>query len=151
MTAREAQSVLSSLRNGGGPKGGKTMERLRNGASPPTPLSAVGITHVGLKVSDAKRSARFYREILGLQDEPRESGIVYVASGGDRLVLYEEGRGATAFHFGFHVDSPSKVDGWRDWLEKNEVSICEDVTEDKYRSVKFQDPDGHWIEISYEA
>jgi catechol 2,3-dioxygenase-like lactoylglutathione lyase family enzyme len=80
------------------------------------PLRADGITHVGLKVSDAERSGQFYGEILGLEYEPRDPGIVYVPSGRDRLVLYEEGLGATDFHFGFNVDSPSKVDKWRDWL-----------------------------------
>ena len=127
------------------------MERMQKIAYPPTSLREDGITHVGLKVSDAERSGQFYREILGLQDEPRDSGIVYVTSDRDRLVLYEQGKGATDFHFGFNVDSPSKVDKWRDWLKKNNVPISEDVTEDTYRSIKFQDPDGHWIEISYEV
>ena len=126
------------------------MERPQKTTYPPTSLRGDGITHVGLKVSDARRSSEFYKEILGLEYEPREPGIVYVPSGGDRLVLYEEGRGGTDFHFGFKVDSPSKVDQWRDWFMKNDVPIFEDVTEDKYRSVKFQDPDGHWIEISFE-
>jgi catechol 2,3-dioxygenase-like lactoylglutathione lyase family enzyme len=136
-----------------GPSGServKTMERPQKTTYPPTSLRADGITHVGLKVTDAQRSGQFYREVLGLEYEPRDPGIVYVPSGGDRLVLYEEGQGGTDFHFGFKVDSPSKVDQWKDWLMKNDVPIFEDVTEDKYRSVKFQDPDGHWIEISFE-
>jgi catechol 2,3-dioxygenase-like lactoylglutathione lyase family enzyme len=120
-------------------------------AHPPTSLRADGITHVGLKVSDLGRSRRFYSRILGLRDEPHDPGVVYVPSGRDRLVLYEEGKGMTNFHFGFNVDSPSKVDRWKDWLEKNDVSVHEDITEGgKYRSIKFRDPDGHWIEISYE-
>jgi hypothetical protein len=63
-----------------------------------------------------------------------------VRSGGDRLVLYEEGQGGTDCHFGFKVDSPSKGDQWKDWLMKGDVPIFEDVTEDKYRNVKFQNP-----------
>lgn len=125
------------------------MERPRT-MDPPTSLRADGITHIGLKVSDAERSGQFYRKILGLKYELRDPGIVYVSSGRDRLVLYEEGQGATDFHFGFNVDSPSKVDKWRDWLKKNDVPISEDVTDDNYRSIKFQDPDGYWIGISYE-
>lgn len=56
----------------------------------------------------------------------------------------------TDFHFGFNVDSPGMVDRWSSWLRQHAVPIYEDVTEDKYRSIKFRDPDGHWIEISYE-
>jgi catechol 2,3-dioxygenase-like lactoylglutathione lyase family enzyme len=126
------------------------MARRQKTAFSPTSLRADGITHVGLKVSDAERAGQFYGEILGLEEEPRGPGVVYVPSGRDRIVLYEEGKGATDFHFGFNVNSPSHVDKWRDWLKKNDVPISEDVTEDKYRSIKFQDPDGHWIEISYE-
>jgi catechol 2,3-dioxygenase-like lactoylglutathione lyase family enzyme len=126
------------------------MERMQKPAHPPTSLRAHGITHVGLKVSSVKTSGQFYREILGFADEPRDPGIVYVPSGKDRLVLYEEGRGATDFHFGFNVESPSKVDEWSTWLTQHGVPISEDVTEDTYRSIKFQDPDGHWIEIFYE-
>jgi len=117
---------------------------------PPTSLREDGITHVGLKVSNAEQARRFYQEVLGLEGRPREPGIVYVSSGSDRLVLYEGGHGATDYHFGFNVDAPATVDRWKDWLAQNSIAIAEDVTEDKYRSIKFQDPDGHWIEISYE-
>jgi hypothetical protein len=83
---------------------GETMERIQKTSYPPTSLRADGITHVGLKVSDVKRSGQFYREILGPECEPRDWGIVYVSSGRDRLVLYEEGKGATDFHFGSNLD-----------------------------------------------
>ena len=126
------------------------MEPVQKPTHPPTSLRANGITHVGLKVSSVKKSGQFYGEILGLPGEPRDPGIVYVPSGTDRLVLYEEGQGGTDVHFGFNVESPSQVDEWSTWLTQHGVSISEDVTEDTYRSIKFQDPDGHWIEISYE-
>jgi catechol 2,3-dioxygenase-like lactoylglutathione lyase family enzyme len=125
------------------------MRRLADG-HPPTSLRDFGITHVGLKVSHADLSRRFYEEVLGLEGEPRDTGIVYLSSGRDRLVLYEAGQGATEFHFGFNVGAPAAVDRWREWLAQNGVPIAEDVTESKYRSIKFQDPDGHWVEISYE-
>jgi catechol 2,3-dioxygenase-like lactoylglutathione lyase family enzyme len=130
---------------------GPTVKSKKRSMHPPTSLRADGITHVGLKVSDVGRSRRFYRRLLGLRDEPRDPGVVYVPSGRDRLVLYEAGQGMTRFHFGFNVDSPSKVDKWKDWLRKHDVPIHEDIAEDsRYRSIKFRDPDGHWIEISYE-
>jgi len=127
------------------------MERVQKTATnPPSSLRTEGITHVGLSVSDAQESQKFYRKILGLEGERHGPGIVYVASGRDMLVLYEEGSGSTSFHFGFNVNSPSTVDQWKSWLEQHGIPISENVIEDTYRSIKFQDPDGHWIEIFYE-
>ena len=84
--------------------------------SSPTSLRKDGIVHVGLKVSNADSSRRFYREILGLEGESREPGIVYVPSGRDMLIRYGPGKGATDFHFGFNVDAPATVDKWKVWL-----------------------------------
>ncbi len=124
--------------------------RTRNPVRPPS-LANGGISHVGLKVSDMEESRKFYHEILGFRDDPREPGVVYVPLGSDRLVLYAASAGMSDFHYGFRVDTPSQVDEWRDWLRSNNVSIFEDITEgDKYRSIKIRDPDGHWIEVSYE-
>jgi catechol 2,3-dioxygenase-like lactoylglutathione lyase family enzyme len=109
-----------------------------------------GIVHVGLKVSDLEKSRKFYLEILGLTSQERESGIAYLPSGKDLLVLYKQDAGATDYHFGFHVDTPPEVDEWRSWLRRSKVAIYEDIAEADYRSIKFRDPDGHWIEISYE-
>ena len=56
-----------------GPSGServKTMERPQKTTYPPTSLRADGITHVGLKVTDAQRSGQFYQEVLGLEYEP---------------------------------------------------------------------------------
>jgi hypothetical protein len=43
---------------------------------------------------------------------------------------------------------PRRSTGGKTGSRKTSTAIAEDVTEDKYRSIKFQDPDGHWIEIS---
>lgn len=110
-----------------------------------------GIAHVGLKVSNVKKSRQFYREILGLKDHPQEPGIVYIPTGKDLIVLYGKGAGSSSFHFGFSVNSPSQVDKWRDWFRSKKVAIHEDETEERRRSIKIRDPDGHWIEISYDS
>ncbi len=118
--------------------------------SRPPSLESRGIAHVGLKVSDIEKSRRFYREILGFKDELRQPGVVYLPSGPDRLVVYDEHSGTSDFHFGFKVDTLQQVKEWRDWLRSKDVTILEDMTEDKHQSIKFKDPDGHWIEISSE-
>ena len=118
--------------------------------SRPPSLESRGIAHVGLKVSDIEKSRKFYREILGFKDELRQPGVVYFPSGPDRLVVYDENHGTSDFHFGFNVDTLEQVKEWRDWLGSKNVTIIEDMTEDKHRSIKFKDPDGHWIEISSE-
>ncbi len=116
----------------------------------PPSLENRGIAHVGLKVSDIEKSRKFYREILGFKDELRQPGVVYLPAGPDRLVVYDENSGTSDFHFGFKVNTLQQVKEWRDWLRSKNVTILEDMTEDKHRSIKFKDPDRHWIEISSE-
>ncbi len=118
---------------------------------PNRPVSLVnrGIGHVGLKVSNLEKSRKFYHEILGLKSGTKGPATAFVPLGSDILVLYEAGAGTSDFHFGFRLDSPSQVDEWKNWLRSNNIRIYDDITgEDHPRSIKFRDPDGHWIEIA---
>ncbi len=126
--------------------GSRTPRRVRSCS-----MANSGIRHVGLKVTDLSRSLRFYRSILGLDGKTSKQGVAHVPSGADMLVLHGKGYGITDFHFGFRVDSPSKVDKWQAWLRSRNIKIYQKVTEEKYRSIKIRDPDGYWIEISYEG
>ena len=114
---------------------------------PPGSMAALGIGHVGLKVDDLETSVEFYRNILGLESSTSERGVARIPSGPDKLVLHEKGLGISGFHFGFQVDSSSKVDEWQAWLRARKMIIYDDVTEEKYRSIKIRDPDGYLIEI----
>ena len=113
----------------------------------PGSMANSGIRHVGLKVRDLEKSVEFYQEVLGLDSSERRKGVARIRSGGDTLVLHEMRRGRSGFHFGFRVDSPSKVDEWQAWLRARKMIIYDDVTEEKYRSIKIRDPDGYLIEI----
>jgi catechol 2,3-dioxygenase-like lactoylglutathione lyase family enzyme len=122
----------------------------RQGRGRPGSMASLGIGHVGLRVANIQRSIRFYRNILGLKCRTRERGVARIPSGADLLVLHSRGYGSPDFHFGFHVNSPS-IDKWRAWLRRRNIPIYQDVTEEKYRSIKIRDPDGYWIEITYEG
>jgi len=113
----------------------------------PGSLANLGIGHVGLKVDDLETSVEFYRNILGLESSTSERGVARIPSGPDKLVLHEKGLGISGFHFGFQVDSSSKVDEWQAWLKVRNIIVYEEVTEEKYRSIKIRDPDGYLIEI----
>jgi len=113
----------------------------------PGSVTNLGISHVGLKVADLETSMEFYRNILGLEGRASERGVARIPSGRDNIVLHEKGLGMSGFHFGFRVDSSSKVDEWQAWFRSRNMIIYDDVTEEKYRSIKIKDPDGYLIEI----
>ena len=113
----------------------------------PVSLGKRGIAHVGLKVSDVNKSEKFYHDLLGLKVTLKKAGQTFLASGPDLLVLYQD-RGSN-FHFGFRLDSPPKVEAWKNWLKANNIPIREDISKKNHpRSFKVRDPDGYWVEIS---
>ncbi len=119
----------------------------RRARKSPGSMTNLGISHVGLKVDNLETSVQFYRNILGLDSRTSERGVARIPSGRDNIVLHEKGLGISGFHFGFRVDSSSKVDEWLAWFRARNMIIYDDVTEDKYRSIKIRDPDGYSIEI----
>ncbi len=120
----------------------KSRKRVRPGS-----MANLGIGHIGLKVNEVEASVEFYRNILGLDGRASKGGVARIPSGQDMLILHQKGLGMSGFHFGFRVDSYSKVDEWQAWLRGRNIIIYEDVTEEKYRSIKIRDPDGYVIEI----
>ena len=117
----------------------------------PSSLANLGIGHVGLRVADIKKSVKFYQEVLGLKTRSTEEGVARIPSGSDLIVLHGKDYGKSDFHFGFRVDTTSAVDGWRDWFKNQGIRIEQDETEENYRSIKIRDPDGYWIEITYDG
>lgn len=115
---------------------------------PPQMLASVGIGHVGLRAANLEKSVQFYRDILGLKAPSTGEGVARIPSGPDLIVLHSEDYASSDFHFGFRVTSPLQVDEWRDWFRRRKIRIYQNVTEEKFRSIKIRDPDGHWIEIT---
>ncbi len=113
--------------------------------------------HLALAVRDRERSQRFYEKYLGFGAEPAQEyddGVLmlYDASG-FALALGptdEEIRFPAFLHFGKGLATPDDVRAFRDRLVADGIEIVEMWEEPEYVSVKFRDPDGYVIEVSWE-
>jgi catechol 2,3-dioxygenase-like lactoylglutathione lyase family enzyme len=114
------------------------------------------VDHLALAVSDQGRSRRFYERYLGFEAEPapREDGVLMLHdSRGFALALGETGeeiRFPPFLHFGMGMPTPDEVRGFRDRIAADGVEIVGEWEEPDYVSVKFRDPDGYVVEVSWE-
>jgi catechol 2,3-dioxygenase-like lactoylglutathione lyase family enzyme len=113
------------------------------------------VDHLALAVSDQERSRRFYEHYLGFTAEltPRSDGVLMMHSGGFSLALGETPEPIslpTFLHFGRGLPSPAEVRAFRDRLVVDGIEIVETLEEPDYVSVKFRDPDGYVVEVSWE-
>jgi catechol 2,3-dioxygenase-like lactoylglutathione lyase family enzyme len=114
------------------------------------------VDHLALAVSDQARSRRFYETYFGFVAEPapREDGVLLLQDGeGFSLALGE----VTVpihlppfLHFGTGLPSPAEVRAFRDRVEADGLEIVDWWDEPDYVSVKFRDPDGYVVEVSWE-
>jgi catechol 2,3-dioxygenase-like lactoylglutathione lyase family enzyme len=114
------------------------------------------VDHLALAVSDQARSMRFYEHYFGFEAEaePREDGV-FILHGADGFSLaigqIEEPIVLPRFfHFGRGADTPEDVRAFRDRVEADGLVIVDWWDEPDYVSVKFRDPDGYVIEVSWE-
>jgi catechol 2,3-dioxygenase-like lactoylglutathione lyase family enzyme len=115
------------------------------------------VDHLALAVRDQERSRRFYETYLGFDaQEPREydDGVLMLYNAaGFALALGptdEEVRVPAFLHFGTGLATADDVRAFRDRLRADGVEIVGEWEEQEYVSVKFRDPDGYVVEVSWE-
>ena len=112
--------------------------------------------HLALAVTDQDLSRRFYERYLGFEAEasPREDGTLMLrdASGFSlALGLTEEPIRLPEFlHFGASLANAEDVRSFRDRVVSDGVEVVDWWDEPDYVSVKFRDPDGYVVEVSWE-
>src|SRR5918994_823673 len=115
----------------------------------------VSVARVGLKARDAEALAKFYRDVVGLEELSRDSGTISLGAGGRPLLEIEadpaakpdDPRSAGLFHTAFLLPTRADLARWvKDAIEKRiPVSGASDhlVSEALY----LNDPEGNGIEI----
>jgi catechol 2,3-dioxygenase-like lactoylglutathione lyase family enzyme len=110
-----------------------------------------GLDHVAFSVGDQQRSARWYRELLGLERKYADAWgdtPVAVMSEGNGLALFKssERRPVGFRHLAFRVDQEN--------FERAQVELREKGIEFEFQdhgvshSIYFQDPDGVELELT---
>jgi catechol 2,3-dioxygenase-like lactoylglutathione lyase family enzyme len=114
------------------------------------------VDHLALAVSDQARSCRFYEDYLDFaaESEPRSDGVLMLHDArGFALALGETTEPIIVpefLHFGLGLSSPDEVRAFGDRLAADGVEIVGKWDEADYVSVKFRDPDGYVLEVSWE-
>jgi catechol 2,3-dioxygenase-like lactoylglutathione lyase family enzyme len=116
------------------------------------------LTHLGLPVAEAGRSLEFYSTYFGFdpataQRYPDGTVIIRNADGFD-LALHEgqdPGLPQPFMHFGFHLASGAEVREVLDRIRTARVEIVEHDDDSDGVSFKCVDPDGHRVEVYWEA
>jgi catechol 2,3-dioxygenase-like lactoylglutathione lyase family enzyme len=115
------------------------------------------VDHLALAVSDQDRSRWFYETYLGFDASPPRSyddGVLMLYNAeGFALALGPTDEPVVMprfFHFGIGLPTSGHVRAFRDRLAADGVAIVEEWDEPEYVSVKFRDPDGYVVEVSWE-
>ncbi len=131
-----------------------------------TLLATEGFHHVTLVAADARRTIRFYHDLLGLTllkrtanpDDPGSYQLFFSADGGrpGSLVTFFEWRGAArgqwgvggVHHLALAVGSVDAQLKWKRWLTDHRVGVSGPFNRGYFHSLYFRDPDGHVLEIA---
>jgi catechol 2,3-dioxygenase-like lactoylglutathione lyase family enzyme len=114
--------------------------------------------HLALAVQDQERSRAFYARYLGFDAAPPrrypDGTFMLNDSKGFALALGqtdEEIRTPSFHHFGIGLETADEVRAFRDRLAADGVVVVGWWDEPDYVSVKFKDPDGYVVEVSWES
>jgi catechol 2,3-dioxygenase-like lactoylglutathione lyase family enzyme len=119
-----------------------------------------GMRHIAIKVRDAARSKRFYRDILGMDVvwEPDPQNI-YLSSGCDNIAIHEvsdsflkSAEERQLDHLGFVVESIERVQELETEFRSQGVAIVHPFKIHRDGSASFYcaDPDGVVIQMLFE-
>ena len=125
-----------------------------------------GIHHISIVVRDMERTIRFYSDVLGLKlvkqtvnyDDPASKHFYFgddEATPGTLLTFFEVphagpgriGAGST-HHFAMAAENEEELLRWQERLRENGIAVTEIRDRTYFRSIYFQDPDGHIVEIA---
>jgi len=115
-------------------------------------LPIAGIYEVAIRVKDLARAEAFYVGTLGLEEGLRDSrrNWLFLRAGGDAgmLVLQEDKGEWPTMHFAFTV-ADSEIEKAAQMLRDKGVDASDPVVHTWMgaRSVYFDDPDGHQLEL----
>lgn len=116
----------------------------------------MNLDHLALVVTDKERSRDFYETFLGFDHGPvthDEDGTLIIRNAhGFSLALHPVTQVppmAEFSHFGFGVKDANEVRTIRARIEKAGFSVVDFTEEARYVSVKFLDPDGYKIEVTW--
>ena len=115
--------------------------------------NSLTLNHLNLVVSDVSRSARFYIELFGMEEQWSVGGeFVFLACGGTDLALTEgQPRMHPKFHFGFRLETRDAVDTWLARIREHGVPVTHGLADyGEYYTFTCRDPDGYGIEIYFE-
>ena len=124
------------------------------------PPSILSVHHLALLVNDLEASEKFYRDILGLEEEKRwlnDDGktlrSLWLRTGDNSRLMLERattpknrrGEGASGWHLFALAIEASERQAWRDYLSL--CGIC--ISGESSFSLYFEDPEGNQIALSH--
>ena len=124
-------------------------------ALPFSATTPVSVSKVGLKARDAERLARFYREVVGLDEMSRSGGTIVLGAGGRVLLEIEQDasakpddvREAGLFHTAFLLPDRTALARWLRQAIDNRVEIDGASDHLVSEAIYLNDPEGNGIEI----
>src|SRR5712691_4852578 len=114
-------------------------------------------TNITLWLGKVRRSYRFYRKVLGVEEYGRTEGLVHTRTPGcqDVITFDEQASGAGESggiaHFGFRLVSPGDIDAAVDEVEQAGGKLLRrGEFSPGYPYAYVADPDGYEVEIWFE-